>query len=73
MRLLTAWLLPLLPTVAVTGRAGAAAPVEPTGPIDLPRHMGRWHVAGVIPTRRERSNHDPMKTYRLDRDGNVCA
>ena len=73
MRLLAASLLPLLLAIAATGCARAAAPIKPVDHVDLPRYMGRWYVVGIIPTRLERGNHNPVETYRLDRDGNVCT
>lgn len=73
MRLLAASLLPLLLAIAATGCARAAAPIKPVDHVDLPRYMGRWYVVGIIPTRLERGNHNPVETYRLDSKGQVCT
>ena len=34
---------------------------------------GRWYVIGILPTRLERGNHNPVETYQLDSKGNVCT
>ena len=52
-------------TIATEGNAN--------GPVDLQRFMGRWYVIGIIPTRLERGNHNPVETYRLDSKGQVCT
>ncbi|HRO62912.1 lipocalin family protein [Thermomonas sp.] len=63
----------LLALPALTACAGARAPVPTLAHVDLQRLMGRWYVIGIIPTRLERGNHNPVETYRLDRNGNVCT
>ena len=65
--------LPLLLANLLAGCANAGTPIEPVSFVDLPRYMGRWYVVGIIPTRFERGSHNPVETYRLDRNGNVCT
>jgi len=65
--------LPLLLAALLTGCAEASTPIRTVQQVDLPRFMGRWYVIGIIPTRLERGNHNPVETYRLDRNGNVCT
>jgi len=73
MRSLVASVLPLLLAALLMGCAEASTPIKPVEHVDLPRYMGRWYVIGIIPTWMERGNHNPVETYQLDRDGNVCT
>lgn len=73
MRSLATAALPLLLALLLIGCAEARTPIQPVPSLDLPRFMGRWYVIGIIPTRFERGSHNPVETYRLDRDGNVCT
>lgn len=73
MRSLVASALPLLLATLLMGCAEAGTPIKTVEQVDLPRFMGRWYVIGIIPTRLERGNHNPVETYRLDRNGNVCT
>jgi apolipoprotein D and lipocalin family protein len=72
MRSLAASALPLLLATLLGGCATAGTPIPTVGNVDLPRFMGRWYVIGIIPTRLERGNHNPVETYRLDGDGDIC-
>jgi len=73
MRSLVASALPLLLTLLLTGCAEASTPIPTVQNVDLQRFMGRWYVIGIIPTRLERGNHNPVETYQLDAKGNVCT
>ena len=73
MRSLIAAALPALLAILLTGCAEAATPIKPVAQVDLLRYMGRWYVIGIIPTWLEQGNHNPVETYRLDRNGNVCT
>jgi len=74
MRLARPFLLPLLMATLLSGCAQAKhPPITPVSSVDLPRFMGRWYVIGIIPTRLERGNHNPVETYRLDSKGQVCT
>ena len=68
----------VLPTLALTvaamaGCATTAPTVAQAPDVDLQRFMGRWYVIGILPTRLERGNHNPVETYQLDSKGNVCT
>lgn len=73
MRSLVASALPLLLTLLLTGCAEARPPIPTVQNVDLQRFMGRWYVIGILPTRLERDNHNPVETYQLDSKGNVCT
>ena len=74
MRLARPFLLPLLMATLLSGCAQAKhPPITPVSSVDPPRFMGRWYVIGIIPTRLERGNHNPVETYRLDSKGQVCT
>lgn len=64
---------PLLLAGLLAGCAQAGVPVATVEQVDLPRFMGRWYVIGVIPTWLERGAHNPVETYALARDGDVCT
>ena len=66
MRSLAASALPLLLTLLLTGCAEARTAIPTVQNVDLQRFMGRWYVIGIIPTRLERGNHNPVETYQLD-------
>lgn len=73
MRSFVASTLPFPLVSTLMGCAQVGTPIKMVDQVDLPRFMGRWYVVGIIPTRLERGNHNPVETYRLDRDGNVCT
>ena len=74
MRLSLPFVLPLLVAALLSGCAQAKhSPITPVESVDLPRFMGRWYVIGIIPTRLERGSHNPVETYRLDSQGQVCT
>jgi apolipoprotein D and lipocalin family protein len=54
-------------------RTGAEQPIPPVSQVDLPRYMGRWYVIAAIPTHFERDDFDPVETYRLEPNGEICT
>lgn len=74
MRIFPPLVLPLLLAAVLSGCAQAKQPpITPVQSVDLPRFMGRWYVIGIIPTRLERGNYNPVETYLLDSKGQVCT
>ncbi|MGN6112694.1 MAG: lipocalin family protein [Luteimonas sp.] len=53
--------------------AAADGPIPPVRHVDIQRYMGRWYVIASIPTAPERGAHNPVETYRLQRDGTICT
>ena len=53
--------------------ARAEPPLQPVSRVDLPRYMGNWYVIASIPTHFERDSYNPVETYRLEPDGEICT
>jgi apolipoprotein D and lipocalin family protein len=66
-------ILVLAGALALAGCVSSGPPIRPVPQVDLSRYMGRWYVVASIPTRFERGGHNPVETYRLDKDGSVCT
>ena len=50
---------------------GAQEPMDTVGYVDLPRFMGDWYVIANIPTFLEKGAHNPIESYRLDKNGTI--
>jgi apolipoprotein D and lipocalin family protein len=47
------------------------APLPLAGPVDLARFMGDWYVIASTPTFIDKTAHNAVESYRLDRDGSI--
>lgn len=59
--------------LAACHRASTEEPIPPVRHVDLARYMGSWYVIAAIPTHFERYDYDPVETYRLEPDQEVCT
>lgn len=53
--------------------ASPEEPIPPVRHVDLPRYVGRWYVIAAIPTHFERNDFDPVETYRLEPNQEICT
>lgn len=53
--------------------ARTGQPIPPVSHVDLARYMGRWYVLAAIPTHFERDDFNPVETYRLEPNRQICT
>lgn len=54
-------------------RASTEQPIPPVSHVDLARYMGRWYVIAAVPTHFERNDFDPVETYWLEPNQDICT
>lgn len=54
-------------------RARTEEPIPPVSHVSLSRYMGRWYVIAAIPTHFERDDFNPVETYRLEPNREICT
>lgn len=48
-------------------------PLKTVDYVDIKRFMGDWYVIANIPTFLEKNAHNPVESYRLDKDGSIAT
>ncbi len=51
----------------------AAPPMATVNYVDLERFMGDWFVIANIPTALEKGAHNPLESYKLDKNGTIAT
>ena len=59
--------------LGVNPAKSAQAPMDTVGYVNLPRFMGDWYVIANIPTPFEKGAHNPVESYRLDKNGTIAT
>ncbi|MGB0669337.1 MAG: lipocalin family protein [Porticoccaceae bacterium] len=59
--------------LGVNPAKSAPAPMDTVDYVDLPRFMGDWYVIANIPTPFEEGAHNPVESYRLDKNGTIAT
>lgn len=59
--------------LGVNPAKSAQAPMDTVDYVDLPRFMGDWYVIANIPTPFEKGAHNPVESYRLDKNGTIAT
>ena len=57
----------------VSALSYAAPPMATVDYVDLERFMGDWFVIANIPTALEKGAHNPLESYKLDKNGTIAT